>query len=125
MTRCARYAATAPCLQFDKPLPSIRDLITCHGASPSVDGIPCHLRLFTCTSTASSCAVSQQLFIKTKDGAEFNGWCWPGDSAYLDFTSPQVREWWAERFSYDVYKGAYLKPRFPGSCARAIQVPQT
>eukprot|EP00965_Chrysotila_dentata_P167904 5544446-Pleurochrysis_carterae.AAC.1 len=46
------------------------------------------------------------LFIHTKDGKEFDGWCWPGASAYLDFTSAEVREWWAERFGYDKYVGS-------------------
>jgi len=46
------------------------------------------------------------LFIKNKDDEEFDGWCWPGASAYLDFTSEEVRDWWAGRFAYDVYKGS-------------------
>ena len=47
------------------------------------------------------------LFIKKPDGeTEFDGWCWPGASAYLDFTSPEVREWWAGRFAYDKYVGS-------------------
>ncbi|KAL1504554.1 hypothetical protein AB1Y20_010954 [Prymnesium parvum] len=46
------------------------------------------------------------LFIQTRDGAELDGWCWPGASAYLDFTSPEVREWWAGRFAYDEYEGS-------------------
>merc|ERR1719265_2382474 len=51
-------------------------------------------------------AHEKKLFIQNKDGAEFNGWCWPGDSAYLDFTSAAVRDWWAGRFAYDVYEGS-------------------
>jgi len=46
------------------------------------------------------------LFIKTKDDKEFDGWCWPGSSAYLDFTSSEVRDWWATRFSYEHYEGS-------------------
>ena len=37
-------------------------------------------------------AHSQGLFIQKKDGTELDGWCWPGTSAYLDFTSEKVRE---------------------------------
>ena len=66
------------------------------------------------------------LFIQKKDGGEFDGWrappppraqpfspsahpvrrCWPGSSAYLDFTAPHVRDWWASRFEYDNYVGS-------------------
>jgi alpha 1,3-glucosidase len=45
-------------------------------------------------------------FVKTKDGGEYDGWCWPGSSTYLDFTSPEVRDWWASRFNYDTYVGS-------------------
>ncbi|KAF4756164.1 hypothetical protein FOZ63_027667 [Perkinsus olseni] len=31
----------------------------------------------------------------------FKGICWPGISAWPDFTSPRVREWWAELFKPD------------------------
>ena len=45
-------------------------------------------------------------FVQTKDGGEYDGWCWPGASVYLDFTSAKVREWWASRFSYEHYVGS-------------------
>tara|TARA_B110001452_G_scaffold197556_1_gene167493 strand:+ start:670 stop:3537 length:2868 start_codon:yes stop_codon:yes gene_type:complete len=45
-------------------------------------------------------------FVQTKDGSEYDGWCWPGSSTYLDFTSAEVRDWWASRFNYDTYKGS-------------------
>lgn len=48
------------------------------------------------------------LYIKNKDGADYDGWCWPGQSSYLDFTSPHVRQWWGEKFSTDVYQGSTL-----------------
>ena len=51
-------------------------------------------------------AHDKKLFIQKKDGAELDGWCWPGSSAYLDFTSAEVRQWWAERFAYDKYEGS-------------------
>jgi len=51
-------------------------------------------------------AHAKGLFINTKDGSELDGWCWPGASAYLDFTSAEVREWWAGRFAYDKYEGS-------------------
>ncbi|KAJ8602205.1 hypothetical protein CTAYLR_003618 [Chrysophaeum taylorii] len=47
------------------------------------------------------------LYIKDKSGSkDFDGWCWPGSSSYLDFTSTRVREWWAERFSLENYRGS-------------------
>uniref|UniRef100_A0A7S2SFF9 Glucosidase II subunit alpha n=1 Tax=Mucochytrium quahogii TaxID=96639 RepID=A0A7S2SFF9_9STRA len=47
------------------------------------------------------------LYIKDKNGnSDFKGWCWPGDSSYLDFTHPKVRSWWADQFSYDRYQGS-------------------
>eukprot|EP01097_Dermamoeba_algensis_P006043 TRINITY_DN3807_c0_g1_i1.p1 TRINITY_DN3807_c0_g1~~TRINITY_DN3807_c0_g1_i1.p1 ORF type:complete len:904 (-),score=280.94 TRINITY_DN3807_c0_g1_i1:119-2830(-) len=51
-------------------------------------------------------ATSLGYYVKTPEGGDFDGWCWPGSSSYLDFTSPQVREFWANKFSYDVYKGS-------------------
>lgn len=34
------------------------------------------------------------LYIKDKGGGDYDGWCWPGSSSYLDFTEPRVRQWW-------------------------------
>jgi mannosyl-oligosaccharide alpha-1,3-glucosidase len=48
------------------------------------------------------------LYIKNKDGGDFDGWCWPGQSSYLDFTNPRVRKWWAEKFALDKYVGSTL-----------------
>ena len=39
---------------------------------------------------------------------DFDGWCWPGQSSYLDFTDESVREWWASRFALDKYEGSTL-----------------
>ena len=47
------------------------------------------------------------LYVKTADGSkDFEGWCWPGSSSYLDVTSPAIREWWADQFSFDRYAGS-------------------
>merc|ERR1719502_1282177 len=37
-------------------------------------------------------AKRQGLYVKKKDGNDFDGWCWPGKSHYLDFTSEKVRK---------------------------------
>ena len=52
-------------------------------------------------------ATAKGLYIKEKDGKkDFDGWCWPGSSSYLDFTHEKVRSWWADQFSYKRYKGS-------------------
>lgn len=54
-------------------------------------------------------ATAKSLYIKTKDGkTDFDGWCWPGASSYLDFTAPHVRAWWATQFRLDHYQGSTL-----------------
>ena len=53
-------------------------------------------------------ATSKGYYIKDKNGNDFDGWCWPGSSSYLDFTSPEVRRWWGERFSLNRYVGSTL-----------------
>lgn len=52
-------------------------------------------------------ATAKGLYIKTKTGsADFDGWCWPGSSSYLDFTAEKVRNWWADQFRYNRYEGS-------------------
>jgi len=46
-------------------------------------------------------------YIKKSDGSsDYEGWCWPGSSSWVDFTSPEVRSWWADQFSYQSYVGS-------------------
>ncbi|XP_044125389.1 neutral alpha-glucosidase AB isoform X2 [Bufo gargarizans] len=49
---------------------------------------------------------SRNFYIKTKDGGDYEGWCWPGSAAYPDFTNPEMRAWWSSMFSYDQYEGS-------------------
>lgn len=52
-------------------------------------------------------ATSKSLYIKDKDKSkDYDGWCWPGSSSYLDFTSSYVRNWWAQQFAYNKYIGS-------------------
>ncbi|CAM9234956.1 unnamed protein product [Chrysoparadoxa australica] len=53
-------------------------------------------------------ASAKGLYVKDRDGKDFDGWCWPGSSSYLDFTDPAVRRWWAERLSIENYEGSTL-----------------
>lgn len=45
-------------------------------------------------------------YVKDATGKDYDGWCWPGSSSYLDMLSPEVREWWAEKFSNKNYVGS-------------------
>ncbi|DAZ97242.1 TPA: hypothetical protein N0F65_010404 [Lagenidium giganteum] len=49
-------------------------------------------------------ATAKGYYIKDENGKDFNGWCWPGDSSYVDFTSPAARQWWSTLFRYDKYQ---------------------
>lgn len=52
-------------------------------------------------------ATAKGLYIKDKDGKkDYDGWCWPGSSSYLDFTNEDARSWWADQFGYGRYKGS-------------------
>ena len=51
-------------------------------------------------------AKKQGYFVKTKDGADFEGHCWPGGSSWLDYLSPEVRDYWASRFLPQNYQGS-------------------
>ncbi len=43
-------------------------------------------------------ATSLGYYVKTPQGSDFEGHCWPGASSYLDFTDARVRAWWAGMF---------------------------
>ncbi|KAJ1926051.1 glucosidase II [Tieghemiomyces parasiticus] len=46
-------------------------------------------------------------FIKRPDGTtDFEGWCWPGNSYYVDYHNPQAAQWWADKFRLDSYQGS-------------------
>ncbi|XP_063173093.1 neutral alpha-glucosidase AB isoform X1 [Candoia aspera] len=49
---------------------------------------------------------SRDFYVKTKDGNDYEGWCWPGSAGYPDFTNPQMRAWWSSMFAYDQYEGS-------------------
>lgn len=52
-------------------------------------------------------ANSLGLFVKNEDGnGMFSGHCWPGESMWLDYTNPEARSYWANRFAYDKYIGS-------------------
>ncbi|CAF1344757.1 unnamed protein product [Rotaria sordida] len=51
-------------------------------------------------------AKSHGYFVKTKDGADYEGWCWPGSSMWLDYFNPDIYKWYSQRYTYDNYKGS-------------------
>uniref|UniRef100_A0A7S3E5R7 Glucosidase II subunit alpha n=1 Tax=Rhodosorus marinus TaxID=101924 RepID=A0A7S3E5R7_9RHOD len=45
-------------------------------------------------------ATKNDLYVKDGNGkGDFNGWCWPGNSGYLDFTSARVRNYWMDMYN--------------------------
>ena len=44
-------------------------------------------------------AVELGVLAKTKDGqSEYEGWCWSGSSAWVDFFNPKSWDWWKGLF---------------------------
>merc|ERR1719362_1587897 len=43
-------------------------------------------------------------FVRTHNGSQYEGFCWPGHAFYPDFCSPKVRKSWAELFLPNVYQ---------------------
>ncbi|KAK4490626.1 hypothetical protein RD792_001314 [Penstemon davidsonii] len=51
-------------------------------------------------------ATEKGYYVKDATGKDFDGWCWPGSSSYLDVVNPEIRSWWADKFSYENYVGS-------------------
>nr|KAJ3422824.1 hypothetical protein HK105_006120 [Polyrhizophydium stewartii] len=56
-------------------------------------------------------AVSKQaldagLFVKDVSSNAFDGFCWPGDSNWIDYTNPAGRAFWVSKFAFSEYKGS-------------------
>lgn len=45
------------------------------------------------------------LATRTKDGDNYEGWCWPGASHWVDTFNPEAHKWWETLFKYDKFKG--------------------
>lgn len=50
-------------------------------------------------------ATNMGLYVKTRDGKDYEGWCWPGSSSYLDFYDPKVREYIIGQYAVDKFQG--------------------
>uniref|UniRef100_A0A7N0TZF4 Probable glucan 1,3-alpha-glucosidase n=1 Tax=Kalanchoe fedtschenkoi TaxID=63787 RepID=A0A7N0TZF4_KALFE len=51
-------------------------------------------------------ATEKGYYVKDFTGKDYDGWCWPGSSSYLDMLSPEIRSWWGEKFSLKNYVGS-------------------
>jgi len=51
---------------------------------------------------------SKGLYVKNKDGGDYEGWCWPGASFYPDFLNKEARDYFAEQYKLENYKGSTL-----------------
>ncbi|KAK1293326.1 hypothetical protein QJS10_CPB17g00025 [Acorus calamus] len=51
-------------------------------------------------------ATQKGYYVKDATGKDFDGWCWPGSSSYPDMLNPEIREWWADKFSLNNYVGS-------------------
>ncbi|KAG9457079.1 hypothetical protein H6P81_001587 [Aristolochia fimbriata] len=51
-------------------------------------------------------ATQNGYYVKDASGKDFDGWCWPGSSSYPDMLNPEIRAWWADKFSLDNYGGS-------------------
>lgn len=50
-------------------------------------------------------ATEKGYYVKDKDGKDYEGWCWPGSSSYLDFFNPVVSKYYSERYRYENFPG--------------------
>lgn len=52
---------------------------------------------------------SKQLAVASKDAdtsKPYEGWCWPGNSHWIDCFNPAANTWWATLFAYKKYTGS-------------------
>ncbi|KAI8874863.1 glycoside hydrolase family 31 protein, partial [Backusella circina FSU 941] len=50
-------------------------------------------------------AKSKDLFIKKTDKADYEAWCWPGQSSWVDFVKEEAYNWWKEQFKFSKFDG--------------------
>ncbi|EKE42573.1 hypothetical protein ENUP19_0018G0053 [Entamoeba nuttalli] len=50
-------------------------------------------------------ALDANYLVKRSDiEINYEGWCWPGNSVYIDFINPKAREWWVQLYSFEKYQ---------------------
>ncbi|KAK0168914.1 hypothetical protein PV327_002670 [Microctonus hyperodae] len=50
-------------------------------------------------------ATDNGYYVKHADGKDYEGWCWPGSSSYLDFFNPTIREYFGDQYGLDKFHG--------------------
>ncbi|CAH0403664.1 unnamed protein product [Chilo suppressalis] len=50
-------------------------------------------------------ATEKGYYVKDKDGKDYEGWCWPGSSSYLDFFNPEASKYYSERYKFENFPG--------------------
>ena len=54
-------------------------------------------------------ATSRRVYVRNSgEQDDYEGWCWPGSSSWVDFINPENREWWADLFDLERYDGSTL-----------------
>ena len=48
-------------------------------------------------------AKDASFFVVNKDKGDYDGWCWPGSSMWIDTLSDKARQWWGGRFAFHAY----------------------
>eukprot|EP00117_Sycon_ciliatum_P047118 scpid63421/ scgid33689/ Neutral alpha-glucosidase AB; Alpha-glucosidase 2; Glucosidase II subunit alpha len=53
-------------------------------------------------------ASQQDFYVKSRNGSAYEGYCWPGQSSWIDFLNPAARQWWAGKMSLEKFMGSTL-----------------
>lgn len=51
-------------------------------------------------------ATANGYYVKNKDRNDFEGWCWPGSTSYLDFLNPAAGEFYSTRYFPENFRGS-------------------
>ncbi|CAO3597358.1 unnamed protein product [Absidia cylindrospora] len=50
-------------------------------------------------------AIKDKHFVQQPSGGDYEAWCWPGQSSWVDFFNPKTRTWWKSEFSFEKFGG--------------------
>ncbi|KAI8068008.1 glycosyl hydrolases family 31-domain-containing protein [Gongronella butleri] len=50
-------------------------------------------------------ASKQGFFVQKPEGGDYEAWCWPGQSSWVDFSNPAAYDWWKKEFSFERFAG--------------------
>lgn len=46
------------------------------------------------------------IFVKDANGRDYVGWCWPGNSVWIDYLNENAQEFWGQQMHYDNFVGS-------------------